>query len=67
MKQGTGNKTSAPKGPSRVSAVSLGTLSHMGCESSNLKRPGPLFKKTGIEAPKAAVTQHHCGSQGKHK
>ncbi len=56
-----------PKESFRGSAVNLGAVSRMGAHEADLKKPPGMFKKSGVEAPKAAVTQHHCGSQGKHK
>ena len=66
MKQGTGNKTTVPRPSSQVSKVNLAAVSRMGAHEI-VKKPPKMLTKTGVEAPTCKVSQHHCGSQGKHK
>ena len=66
MKQGTGNKSMPPRPSSRVSDVNVSAVARLGAHDM-IKHPPPMFTKKGVEAPKCVVTQHHCGSQGKHK
>lgn len=67
MKQGSGNKTSAPKSGSRTSHINIEAVSEMGAHEARLKKEPSLVQRTTVQAPKGTTTQHRTGSQGKHK
>jgi hypothetical protein len=48
-------------------AVNPGVVSQIGVHEAHTRPPQPLYAGRGIEAPKAATTIHHSGSQGKHR
>lgn len=67
MKQGTGQKSMQPKGPSKVYRPSVEHISEMGAIQAHVKPPKAACKTVGVQAPRHTVTSHHTGSQGKHK
>ena len=67
MKQGTGNKSSAPKGPHRTNAVSLDSVARLGAHVANIKGLSPMVKASKVHAPVSTQKGHPTGSQGKHK
>lgn len=70
MKQGTSGRSFHGKDPGRARGVSPGAVSQLGSHVAYLKSATPptLFtdKGRGSSAPGYKVTQHGCGSQGKH-
>lgn len=65
MKQGqAGSNSYEPKREPIPHKVSEGAVSQIGTQAQNSI---DLYKGRGYEAPKANVTTHHCGSQGKHR
>ena len=66
MKQGTGNKTYAPKGKMTTKEANLSAVSRYGAHD-NVQKKGAEFKTIGVSAPKAIRTKHPTGTQGKHK
>lgn len=66
MKQGSGNSSRGQGKPSIISyAVSPEEAARFGQAQSPQSRAAPGCKTIGVSAPKAGVTVHHCGSQGK--
>lgn len=66
-KQGTGRNIPGPmKHEPNSRAVSPGAVSQIGNAVGRMAEVKPLYSGRGFEAPKAASTIHHCGSQGKH-
>lgn len=70
MKQGTGKSTHHGKDPGRASGISPGYVSQLGAHESYLSNAKvPTMhqgKGRGSSSPGYKVTQHCCGSQGKH-
>ncbi len=66
MKQGIGNKTSAPKGKMITKEANLGAVARLGAHE-NTKKKAPEFKTVGVSPPKMVHTKHPTGTQGKHK
>ena len=67
MKQGTGNTTSSAHktepaskavSPAAAGAIGVHTIRHTSL---------PMYEGRGLKAPMQGQTNHHCGSQGKHK
>lgn len=67
MKQGQGRTTDSGQKREPIShAVSPAAVSEIGIHQVR-GTSLPLYEGRGLEAPHAATTIHHCGSQGKHK
>ena len=66
MKQGSGNSShSAGKVEPKSRGMNPAAVADIGIQqvrTTSIK----MHEGRGIEAPKAASTIHHCGSQGKH-
>lgn len=66
MKQGRASSNSYdPKTEPNSHAVSVSAVEQMGA-SQGVPSP-PLYQGRGFEAPKAGLTVHKCGSQGRHE
>jgi hypothetical protein len=65
MKQGTSKTYADHKVEPKAHHVSIDKVSEIGVHQHRTKHI-ELYKGRGYEAPKTGVTQHHCGSQGKH-
>lgn len=69
MKQGTAS-VSGPldrKVEPSSKAVNPGAVSQIGCHEGTRRAIEPMYQGRGFEAPSIGQTNHHCGSQGKHK
>lgn len=65
MKQGTGRTSTETKREPISRTVSPGGASQIGIIPET--RSKPLYEGRGVEAPKANLTVHESGSQGRHK
>lgn len=69
MKQGQASQTgmAAGKVEPKSRAVSPAGADQLGQKVATVSGYKPLHVGRGYEAPKAANSVHHCGSQGKHR
>ena len=66
MKQGTGKTVADYKTEPKARGMNPAAVADIGIQQVRT-RSIAMHEGRGIEAPKAASTIHHCGSQGKHK
>ena len=66
MKQGSYSTIAdGAKREPHAKAVNVKHVADIG-QRQLLTKPRPMYEGRGLEAPKATMTTHHCGSQGKH-
>lgn len=66
-KQGQGRSTDAAQKREPIAhAVSPAAVSELGIHQARTTSL-PLYEGRGLEAPMQGVTNHPCGSQGKHR
>lgn len=68
MKQGSGRTTdSARKVEPKSMGINPGAVSQIGNHVGPPRAIEPMHEGRGLKAPMVGTTQHHTGSQGKHR